>query len=56
MLLKNYIKLQILYNNVVGKYIFLYLTTQKNLQLLKTATERTVAYAIRSARKKRRQV
>lgn len=41
MLLKNYIKLQILYNNVVGKYYFLYLTTQRNLQLSKQTTERT---------------
>lgn len=36
MLLKNYIKLQILYNSVVGKYCFLYLTTQKIFTVVKS--------------------
>lgn len=40
MLLKNYNKLQILYNNVVGKYYFLYLTTQRNLQLPKKSNRK----------------
>ena len=46
MLLKNYIKLQILYNSVVGKYYFFVFDYTKKLQLSKATTERTIANAI----------